>query len=226
MSACVIRPVGEAALLIELGNVVCEETHRAVLDLDSALNAAGIAAICETVPAYTSVLVRYDPDLISFDELQRICEPLTSQSGRTDRAGSCHEVPVCFDDSCSPDLDEVATRLGLSRDAVTTKFLEATFRVYMYGFAPGYAYMGGVPPELHQPRKPAAVRGYPVGSILIAGPQCLISTLPMPTGWWVIGRTPLKLLDTDSDEPPLFQPGDTVRFRPINDEQFAQWPTK
>lgn len=226
MSAHVIRPVGEDALLIELGSVICEETHRAVLDLDSALRTAGIAAVCETVPAYTSVLIRYDPDITSFAELKYICEPLVSRSPASDRVGNCHDVPVCFDAACAPDLGEIASRLRLAPGSVIRRFLEASFRVYMYGFAPGYAYMGGVPPALHQPRKPEAMRGYPVGSVLIAGPQCLISTLPMPTGWWVIGRTPLALLDRVSDKPPLFQPGDTVRFHRIDSEQFARWTTK
>ena len=225
MSFPVIRAVGEAALLIELGNRVSEETHRRVLDLDDALCAAGIAGICETVPAYTSVLVRYDPDLVTFEGLQLLCEPLMQLSGVADRVGSCHDVPVCFDPSCAPDLDEVASRLALAPETVTEQLLAATFRVYMYGFAPGYAYMGGVPATLHQPRKLEAVRGYPVGSVVIAGPQCLITTLPMPTGWWVVGRTPLTLLDRDADKPPLFQPGDTVRFHRIDARQFARWAT-
>jgi inhibitor of KinA len=222
VKAPVIRAVGEAALLIELGDFVSEETHRRVLDLDSALGAAGIAGICETAPAYTSVLVRYDPDLLTFETLRRLCEPLIPLSGNADRVGRQHVVPVCFDSVFAPDLGEVADRLALTPEAVAEHLLAATFRVYMYGFAPGYAYMGGVPPILHQPRKPAAVRGYPVGSVLIAGPQCLITTLPMPTGWWVVGRTPLTLLDRDADAPPLFQPGDTVRFRRIEPDEFGQ----
>lgn len=223
MNAPVMRPVGEAALLIELGSSVGEETHRAVLALDDALGAAGIAAICETVSTYTSVLVRYDPDLIDYDGLRRLCAPLVRQPGAAPRAGACHDVPICFDPPFAPDLDAVAGDLGLAAETVAERLLEATLRVYMYGFAPGYAYMGGVPPAIHRPRKPAAVRGYAVGSVLIAGPQCLISTLPMPTGWWVVGRTPMTLLDRASDAPPLFQPGDTVRFRRIDADQFAQW---
>ncbi len=88
----------------------------------------------------------------------------------------------------------------------------------MYGFAPGYAYLSGVPEAIHLPRKPAAVRGYPVGSVMIAGAQCLITTLPMPTGWWVIGRTPLRVLDTDARRPFLFEPGDRVRFVRVGGE--------
>lgn len=225
MNASVIRPVGEAALLVELGGIVCEETHRAVLALDDALGASGIAAICETVTAYTSVLVRYDPDLIDFESLRLLCEPLIWQTKSALSSGRRHDVPVCFDPAFAPDLDIVAGDLGFTTETVAQQLLEATFRVYMYGFAPGYAYMGGVPPALHLPRKPAAMRGYPIGSVLIAGPQCLISTLPMPTGWWVVGRTPLTLLDCASDAPPLFQPGDTVCFRRIDADQFARWRT-
>ncbi len=210
-------------MLIEFGDVVSEETHRRVLDLDDALGAAAIPGVCETVPAYTSVLVRYDPDVVTFDGLKLLCEPLTHLSCPKDRAGGHHDVPVCFDPSYAPDLGEVADRLALSPDMLVEQLLAATLRVYMYGFAPGYAYMGGVPPRLHLPRKPTAVRGYPVGSVVIAGPQCLITTLPMPTGWWVVGRSPLTLLDRRAGKPPIFQAGDTVQFRQIDGDTFAQW---
>jgi inhibitor of KinA len=82
----------------------------------------------------------------------------------------------------------------------------------MYGFAPGYAYMDGVAPALHLPRKAVPVRSRPPGTIMIAGGQCLITTLPMPTGWWVIGATRTPVLRPDDAQPFLFQPGDRVRF--------------
>jgi inhibitor of KinA len=85
----------------------------------------------------------------------------------------------------------------------------------MYGFAPGYAYLSGLPAALHLPRKDRAKRAVPAGSVIIAGAQCLITTLTMPTGWWIIGQSPAQVLRDDPDRPFLFDVGDEVRFRRI-----------
>ena len=90
----------------------------------------------------------------------------------------------------------------------------------MYGFAPGYAYLAGVPGAIHMPRKLAALRGVAAGSVLIAGPQCLVSTITMPTGWWVIGRSPTRILTGDPARPFLFDVGDFVRFRRITRAEY------
>jgi inhibitor of KinA len=92
----------------------------------------------------------------------------------------------------------------------------------MYGFAPGYAYLAGVPEVLRMPRKPAAVRGIPAGSVLIAGQQCLVSTITMPTGWWVIGRSAARILTDDSARPFLFDVGDEVRFRRVTRAEYER----
>ena len=121
----------------------------------------------------------------------------------------------------APDLAAAAEALGITPEALIEQHLAGDYRVYMYGFAPGYAYLGGVPEAIHLPRKPAAVRGYPVGSVMIAGAQCLITTLPMPTGWWVIGRTAVRVLDADAERPFLFDPGDRVRFTRVHGDMFG-----
>ena len=90
----------------------------------------------------------------------------------------------------------------------------------MVGFAPGYAYMDGVPAALQLPRKAVPVRSRPVGTVMIAGGQCLITTLPMPTGWWVIGQTRTPVLRLNDPQPFLLQPGDRVRFRRVDRAEF------
>jgi inhibitor of KinA len=82
----------------------------------------------------------------------------------------------------------------------------------MYGFAPGYAYLSGLPPPLHLDRKPAPVRNVPAGTVIIAGGMCLITTLTMPTGWWRIGRTETRVLTGDPAHPFAFAVGDRLRF--------------
>ncbi|AOF92366.1 allophanate hydrolase subunit 1 family protein (plasmid) [Sinorhizobium sp. RAC02] len=101
-----------------------------------------------------------------------------------------------------------------------TAHLAGQYDVFMYGFAPGYAYLAGVPETIRMPRKPAAVRGVPAGSVLIAGPQCLVSTITMPTGWWIIGRSPTRILTGKDERPFLFDVGDRVRLRRISRAEY------
>ncbi|MCD2315520.1 allophanate hydrolase subunit 1 [Sphingomonas sp. IC-11] len=211
MSDPVFRSAGSGALLADFGSVIEEALFGRVLSLDRALATARPYWLQETVPAYTSLLIVFDPLAVDHGEVMayvRALEPTPVNLLTT----TTHVVPVCYEGEAAPDISEVAATLGTSEEAVIAAHLAGDYRVFMYGFAPGYAYLGGVPNELRLPRKVAAVRGHAVGSVMVAGPQCLITTLPMPTGWWVIGRTPLRVLDPASERPFLFEAGDRVRF--------------
>lgn len=208
----VVRPVGESALLIEFGDRIDAAINARVVALDRALAAAPPRGLIETVPAYCALLLEYDPLATTQAELAEAALALAQCPTISEPAGREHVVPISFAPLDGPDLDQVAAQTGLHCDQAIAAFLAARYRVFMYGFAPGYAYMGGVPPALHLPRKPMAQRGHTAGSVIIAGPQCLITTLPMPTGWWVIGRTPLAVLDPLAKRPFRFDPGDTIRF--------------
>jgi len=207
-----LRPVGDSALLIEFGDRIDARINAEVVALDRALAARPPQGLLETVPAYCSLLLEYDPLRTTQAELAEAALDLAGSAAAVTAEGREHVVPVSFDPLDGPDLDQVAAQAGLDWEQAIAAFLAGRYRVYMYGFAPGYAYMGGVPPALQCPRKPVAQRGHPVGSVIIAGPQCLITTLPMPTGWWVIGRTPLAVLDPLAERPFRFDPGDTIRF--------------
>ena len=130
------------------------------------------------------------------------------------------EVSVCYDDDLAPDLPAVAAKIGASVEAVIEAHLSGAYSVFMYGFAPGYAYLAGVPPLIQIPRMPAAVRGVAAGSVVVAGPQCLVTTLTMPTGWWIIGRSPTRILGDDEDRPFLFDVDDRVTFKRISRAEF------
>ena len=202
-----IRPVGEAALLVDFGSSIDPATHARVVALDAALSAQPPPWLRETVPAYASLMLLFDP--LEADAAMVEQHLLTLHIGQAEFAGAEHIVPVCYD---GPDLAAVAVRLNLAEAEVIQHHQAGDYRVYMYGFAPGYAYLGGVAEALHLPRKEAPVRGHPPGSVMIAGAQCLITTLPMPTGWWVIGHTDFRVLDPEAEQPFRLAPGDRVRF--------------
>lgn len=217
MSQPSFRPVGSGALLADFGGEIAEDVFAQVVSLDRALAAQPPVWFEESVPAYTSLLIVFDP--LVTDHASVAAHLRALEAAPVDLlATTTHEVPVCYDGDAAPDVAAAAQALGLSEEAVIAAHLAGDYRVFMYGFAPGYAYLGGVPRDLHLPRKTAAVRGHPVGSVMVAGPQCLITTLPMPTGWWVIGRTPLRVLDAAAERPFLFEPGDRVRFTRVGAE--------
>jgi len=211
------RPVAAHGLLVEFGRTIGLELHEAVRRLDAALARRPFEGFTEAVPAYTSLFVGFDPLCTDHATVRGVLESLIEEDGAPGAEGGAREVLVCYDDDFAPDLPEVAKRSGLSPEAVVSAHLAGDYRVFLYGFAPGYAYLAGVPEAIRLPRKPTAERDRPAGSLLIAGPQCLVTTLPMPTGWWIIGRSPTPILrEDDVKRPFLFDVGDRVRFRRID----------
>jgi len=215
-----VHPVADHAVLVEFGDVIERNVQDRVRQLGAALSSHPIAGFTEAVPAYTSLLVGFDPLVTDHAAVELAIDRLLMHSGAVFQAGAVRDVLVCYDDAFAPDLLEVADMTGLSRDEVIAAHLSGDYSVSMYGFAPGYAYLAGVPEHIQLPRKPAAVRDVPAGSVIIAGPQCLVTTLDMPTGWWIIGRSPTAILRQDDDHPFLFDVGDCIRFKQIDRQTF------
>ena len=205
------RPVADRAVLVEFATTLSDDAHANVLALDQALTANPFPGFGEAVPAFVNLLVRFDPLLTDHAKVETYLRALPTP--RTRQSPTLREVLICYDDA--PDLAEVAARTGLTVEAVIAAHLAGTYKVYLYGFAPGYAYLGGVPEALRLDRKPTPLRGVAAGRVIIAGAQCLVTTLNMPTGWWIIGRSPTRILTGDAARPFLFDVGDAVKFRRI-----------
>lgn len=211
----VFTPVAEHSVLVEFGDSIDRAINDRVLALAAALAASPFDGLLETVPAYASLLIRFDPIVTDHHVAQAHARGLLAQRA-AERPATPREVLVCYDTDLAPDLTVVSEATGLDPEAVVAAHLSGRYDVFMYGFAPGYAYMAGVPEAIRLPRKATAVRGVAAGSILIAGPQCLVSTLTMPTGWCIIGRSPTRILTGEEGRPFLFDVGDRVRFRRID----------
>ncbi|PUB14257.1 5-oxoprolinase subunit B family protein [Yoonia sediminilitoris] len=216
------KPVSDNGLLVAFGDSMTPQVHDAVLRLDRVLAQHPPHGLVEVVPAFVNLMVVFDPLVTDHAAMQAAVQALlgTEVAGSTE--GTLREVQVCFDADLAPDLATVADQTGLSEEAVIDAHLAGELHVVMYGFAPGYAYMTGVPEALHLPRKQAPVRDVPKGSVLIAGAQCLVSTVTMPTGWWIIGRSPTEILRDDPARPFLFDVGDPVRFTRIDRDSYEK----
>lgn len=206
------KPAGETGLLVTVADAASDAANDRVLALDQALCAAQLDGVRETIPALVNLMVHFDPLLTDHATLEAAVHALFPLPDRATRDAKLHVIPVCYDAELCPDLMATAEATGLSQDAVITAHATARLRVSMYGFAPGYAYLSGLPPEIHVPRKTKALRDVPKGSILIAGAQSIVTPLTMPTGWNIIGRSPVEIIDQSRF---LFNVGDAVTFTRI-----------
>jgi KipI family sensor histidine kinase inhibitor len=203
----VIRPFGEAALLVETGSADRAQA------LAAALRSAPPRGMVEAVPGLASVLVELDP--LGPDPASLTAD-LTSRLAATadapDVGGRLHTIPVAYD---GPDLVDVGRLTGLAPADVVAAHSAAELRVLFCGFAPGFAYLGDLPAELRVERLATPRTRTPAGSVAIAGSMSGIYPADLPGGWRVIGRTDVTLFDPRRDPPTLLLPGDRVRFEPV-----------
>ncbi|MEL7026353.1 MAG: allophanate hydrolase subunit 1 [Pseudomonadota bacterium] len=209
------KAVGDSGLLVEFGSKVDDALNKIVLNLDSAILDAKIDGVTETVPALVNLLVVFDPLATDHKAVEREVRKLIPVPDKASGSGKVHEIPVCYDPELCPDLTAVAAATNLSVDQVIDFHSNSQMSVSMFGFAPGAAYLTGLPDAIQVPRKPQPVRGVPGGSVIIAGPQCIITPFVMPTGWSIIGRSPVEVLQMSGETSFLFDVGDTVTFKPV-----------
>lgn len=208
--------IADHALLVTFSDEISKEAHASVIALDNAISINPPKGMIEAVPALVNLLVAFDPAETDHVEIELGLRLNLESMIIQDITGVPRSVQVCYEAPFAQDLEAVATATGLSTDAVINAHLDGSFHVLMYGFAPGYAYLSGVPEQIQVPRKAAAVREVTAGSVIIAGQQCLVTTLTMPTGWSIIGRSPTPILTGDEDHPFLFDVGDSVAFERID----------
>lgn len=211
---------GEAALTVEFGDSVDPAINARVLSLDTALREKAPSGVIETVPTYRSLMIHYEPLTLARAALIAHVETLGAAQATAEQPQTQWIIPCCYDPALAEDIEIAAQALGLSAERVAALHAGADYRVYMYGFAPGWCYLGGLPAPLAIARRAAPRPPTPPGAALIGGGLALIATNPMPTGWYVIGRTPERLFALERDPPFFVNAGDTVRFEPIDCAAF------
>lgn len=212
---------GDAALIVELGESVDRATNARVLQLHHALVACPPKGVIETVPAFRSLLVQYDPLRISLAELQSAITSLLEHPGGATLPSRQWDIPVCYDPKLALDMAAVSEATGLSPSTIAEIHASAIYYVYMVGFLPGFGYLGDLPPALQLPRRTHPRARVPQGAIAIATGFTAIYPLESPGGWHVIGQTPLSVFEMGGEKITGFVPGDTVRFHPISLEAFS-----
>lgn len=216
MTAPRFLDAGETALVVEFGQTIDAEVNARVLALDAALSARDLPGVVELVPTYRSLMVQYDPLALSRADLVAAVTDALTAAGPAPVARRLWTLPACYHPDFAEDLGHVSATCGLSPDRVIAAHSGARYRVYMYGFAPGWAYLGGLPAALTLPRRVSPRASVPAGSLIIAGGQAIVATQAMPSGWHILGRTPERLFRPDRDPAFIVAVGDAIAFDPID----------
>ncbi len=223
MSDFRIVPAGDSMLVVEFEERIDLAINARAISLARSLQVSPIRGVRDVVPAYRSVAVFFDPLRTDYNALLDRLE--------RDAAWSVQEpaehrqpirVPVCYGGEFGPDLPGVARFARITEDEVVAMHAAGTYRVFMLGFVPGFAYLGLVDPRIAAPRHSTPRVRVPLGSVGIAGVQTGIYPAETPGGWQLIGRTPLKSFDMTRPEPFLMKPGDSVTFLPIDRAEYER----
>ena len=220
-----ISPLGDQAFMVTFGDNYSAETNSRVLEFDRKLASEEVPWIIEVVPAIRSLLVRVDTMTVETEYvesylLELLSKPLPDQAANP---GRNFEIPVCYEGKFGPDLEYVATKTGLSKEKLKQLHCSCNLRVACLGFAPGLTYLAQLPVEFKIPRKESYNTTALPGSILVANRQTVFTATEIPTGWSIIGQSPVIGFRVDQSPHFLLQPGDEIQFYPITEEEFSNF---
>ena len=218
----VTRLSGDTGLIVEFGEGIDPEVNARVRAMAAKVRENKPKGLVEIIPTYRSLLFIYDPSQVCPDELTALVQGVDVAALTAEDMGRLVEIPVCYGADLGPDLDHVSKNAGLDPDQVIQIHSEPEYLIYMVGFTPGFAFLGGLDPRLTTPRLSTPRTLVPEGSVGIANNQTGMYPIASPGGWQLIGRTPLRLFAPERENPFLYQAGDRIRFTPVSIEAYTE----
>lgn len=214
--------VSENALTVSFGNSISLETNQKVLNLADFIERNSFEGLNEIVPAYSSLTIFYDLVKVkkhfndsptAFLAVKNFLENALKNLDKSEK-GNPREIEIFFDagEENALDLDYISETKNLSKTEIIKIFTSKTYRVFMLGFLPGFAYMGEIDERIAVPRKSSPRLKVPKGSVGIAGNQTGIYPLESPGGWQIIGKTEIELFTPNAENPTFLQAGDLIKF--------------
>jgi KipI family sensor histidine kinase inhibitor len=216
--------MGDRGLLAEFGDDISLQVNEKVRRIHLAIDTEATEGIIETVPTYRSLLIVYDPLILSVEKLKKSLERIEKGLQQSPfPEPRVTRIPVVYGALYGPDLEGVAKYHGIPQEEVVRLHCSKPYHIYMIGFMPGFPYMGELPDPLVTPRLKTPRLSVPAGSVAIAQKQTGIYSMESPGGWHLLGRTPVKLFNPGDNPPALLRMGDLVQFYPISEKEYKEW---
>ncbi|WP_125153158.1 5-oxoprolinase subunit PxpB [Clostridium rectalis] len=214
---------GDKGVILEFGQEINENINNKVRSMNIAINTSSIEGIIEIIPTYRSILIQYNPLIISIENLiSQLKKIYINIENIALPSPNIIEIPTIYGNQYGPDIEFVAWHNNITEDEVIKLHSSVDYLIYMLGFTPGFTYLGGLPKELETPRLSTPRTKIPAGSTGIAGKQTGIYPIESPGGWQLIGKTPLRLYDSNRKPPIVLNPGDYLRFVPIDEKDYKR----
>lgn len=223
----VCRLAGDKGFLVEFGDGIDPQVNAKVRAMAGILEKEKPEGILEVIPTYRSLLFIYDPEQTDPDSLYLLVEKLeTSRAEMDPNTFRIVEIPVCYGGEFGPDIGNVQKNSGLTQEQVIQVHAAPEYLIYMVGFTPGFAFLGGLDKRLFTPRLNTPRMVVPKGSVGIANNQTGMYPIASPGGWQLIGRTPLNLFAPWKKNPFLYRAGDKIKFVPISESEYNRLTQK
>lgn len=223
MSEISILTAGDSSLLIQFGNEISPEINQRIKATVQLMREQHIEGVLDVIPAFCSLLINYDPRVISYSEItKRMRKLLKVETKAGDEKKKVFEIPVCYGGKYGPDLAYIAEHAGMTEEEVIALHSSKDYLIYMLGFLPGFCYLGGLDERLHTPRLATPRIKIDAGSVGIGGSQNGIYPMDSPGGWQLMGMTPVKTYDPEREVPILVEAGDYIRFVPVDEEEYLR----
>jgi inhibitor of KinA len=218
-----IESLGDLAIRVCFGEEINESIHKQIHQFTSLLEVSNIYGVVEWVPAYNAVAIYYHPEKISCNQLTEAVKKIYYKSTDVKPSQSIvYEIPVYYGGKTGEDLPFIAQHCQLSEEEVIALHANKEYLIYMMGFVPGFPYLGGLSQRLAVPRLEHPRPRVAAGSVGIGGNQTGIYPSEVPSGWRIIGRTPIKLFDIQNPSPCLLSAGNYIKFLPIEWKEYQR----